>query len=485
MTATAAPTRTLTQRSASELAAAIRARELTSREVVEEHLALLQRVNPRINAVVCPRFEQARADADAADRRVAEAGPGEELPPFLGVPCTIKESFAVEGMPNCAGLVSRKDHRAPETAPAAARLMEAGAIPMGLTNVPELTMWPETINRVYGRTNNPYDASRTAGGSSGGEGAAVGSGASPIGLGSDIGGSIRIPAFCNGVFGHKPSPGLVPNTGQFPDSDLGDSAYLLATGPLVRRAADLMPFLKAIAGPDGRDPGCVELPLGDPAEVDIDGLEVLVTDDASIVPLRGEVRAARDRAAEALAGAGARVRQVSLRSLRRVLDLYLTALGRGSGASFRLLIEEATGSPVNLRTLLRRGGPHTPFTRLLLASEWTSNMVPERRVRKAIAAGQALRRELAEIVGDGVLLYPPLPRVAPRHNRTLARPWIFSSMFVFNLAGMPVTQVPLGLGRKGLPVGVQVGAAPGRDDLTIAAALELERACGGWVPPPR
>ena len=477
------PARPVTERSATELAAAIRTGEVTSREVVEEHIARLERVNPRINAVVFPLYDRARTAADEADRRVAEAQPGEKLPPFTGVPCTIKESFAVEGLPNCAGLLARKDHRATETAPAAERLMAAGAIPLGLTNVPELTMWPETVNRVYGRTNNPYDTARTAGGSSGGEGAAIGSGASPIGLGSDIGGSIRIPAFCNGVFGHKSSPGLVPNTGQYPDSELGDSAYLLAAGPLARRAEDLMPFLRAVAGPDGRDAGCLDQELGDPAEVELRGREVLVTNDASLVPLRGEIRAARDRAAAELERSGARVREVSLRSLRRVLDLYLTALGRGSGASFRLLIEESSGTPVRLRTVLARGGPHTIYTRLLIATEWLSDKVPERRVRRVLEAGRALRREVAGMVGDGVLLYPPLPRVAPRHNGTFVRPWVFTSMFVFNLAGLPVTQVPLGLGRKGLPLGVQVAAAPGRDDLTIAAALELERACGGWVPP--
>ena len=287
------------------------------------------------------------------------------------------------------------------------------------------------------------------------------------------------------MFGHKPSPGLVPNTGQYPASDLGESAYLLATGPLVRRAEDIEPFLRVVAGPDGEDTGCVEMELRDPAAVELEGLDVLVTDDATFTPVRGETRSARDRAAEALARAGARVRTVSLRPLRRVLDLYLTTLGRASGASFRSLVEESSGLPVGMRTLLRRRGPHTVYTRLLLASEWFSDRVPDRRVRKVFAAGQELRRELVGIVGDGVLLYPPLPRVAPRHNFTFARPWIFSSMFVFNLAGMPVTQVPLGLGRKGLPVGVQVAAAPGRDDLTIAAALELERACGGWVPPPR
>ena len=145
-------------------------------------------------------------DADALD----------DLPLLHGVPCTVKESISLKGMPNSAGLVARSEHRAETTAPSAQRLLDAGAIPLGVTNVSELTMWIESDNRVYGRTHNAYDRKRIAGGSSGGEGAAVGSGGSPIGLGSDIAGSIRIPAFFNGVFGHKSSSNLVPNTDMFP-----------------------------------------------------------------------------------------------------------------------------------------------------------------------------------------------------------------------------------------------------------------------------
>ena len=154
-------------------------------------------------------------------------------------------------MPNCAGLVALRDRRAETNAPAVQRLIDAGFIPLGVTNTSEMTMWIESVNRVYGRTRNAYDPHRTAGGSSGGEGAAVGSGGSPVGLGSDIGGSIRVPAFFNGVFGHKPSPGLVPNTGQYP-STAGEAAFMLTIGPLARHAEDLMPVTRIIAGPDGR-----------------------------------------------------------------------------------------------------------------------------------------------------------------------------------------------------------------------------------------
>ena len=237
----------LTERSAVDLAAAIHSRKLTASEVVEAHIELLEQANPRLNAIVADRFEQARAEARAVDQRIAmialRSEDFDELPPLLGVPFTVKESIALDGMPNTAGVLARREHRASHTATAVKRLVEAGAIPLGVTNTSELTLWIESENPVYGRTNNPYDPSRTAGGSSGGEGAAVGSGGSVFGVGADIGGSIRIPALFCGVFGHKPSAGLIPNTGMWPSSS-GEAARMLAIGPLARRAEDLMPLLR-------------------------------------------------------------------------------------------------------------------------------------------------------------------------------------------------------------------------------------------------
>jgi len=151
-------------------------------------------MHERINAVVFDRYDAALADADAADAAVAETADPDDLPPFHGVPCTIKEAIATAGMPSCAGLASRQAIRIDKNAPTVQRMIDPGAIPLGVTNTPELCLWIETENRQYGRTNNAYSANRTAGGSSGGEGAAVGSGGSPLGLGADIGGSIRIPA---------------------------------------------------------------------------------------------------------------------------------------------------------------------------------------------------------------------------------------------------------------------------------------------------
>jgi fatty acid amide hydrolase 2 len=490
MTTVATAIGSLTERSATQLAAAIRGGEVSSRDVVEAHIERLEAVQPRINAVVADRYDAAREEADAADRRVAEADGPADLPPLLGVPCTIKESIAVAGMPNCAGLLARRAHRASETAPAAARLLDAGAIPLGVTNTSEMTMWIESENFVYGRTSNAYDPKRVAGGSSGGEGAAVGAGGSPIGLGTDIGGSIRLPAFFNGVFGHKGTPWVIPNTGNFPPPD-GEVSRLFALGPLARRAEDLMPVLRAIAGPDGIDPYCREVELGDPAEVRLDGLDVVVSEHASWVPPRRELRQARDRAADALAAAGARVRRESLRSMRRALELYLAALQAGAETSFRELLEKETEQvgELALRRVgwdaLRRRGPHTVPTFALLLVETLFGRISRLRARRALAAGEALTREVEGVIGDGVLLHPPFARVAPRHGRTVGRGWVVMPTAVFNLVGLPVTEVPLGLNRRGLPLGVQVAAGRDRDHVSIAVALALERACGGWVPPPR
>ena len=258
--------------SAAALAQKIAAGELTSREVVDAHIEHALAVNPTVNAIVHDRYDDARDEAKAADRTLAERG-GVGVGPLHGVPITVKECLGLAGLRQTSGLVSRRHNLAARDATVAARLRAAGAIPIGVTNVSELMMWMETDNKVYGRTNNPYDPTRTAGGSSGGEGAIVGSGASPIGLGSDIGGSIRMPAFFNGVFGHKPSAGLIPNTGHWPMSE-GAARRYLTTGPLCRSAEDLWPTISLLAGPDGEDEACVPMKLGDPAHVELSSLTV-------------------------------------------------------------------------------------------------------------------------------------------------------------------------------------------------------------------
>ncbi len=476
----------MTEQSAVALAAAIRRRELTATEVLEAHLEVLERSRARLNAVVADRFALAREQARAIDQRIAgtslRGGALDDLPPLTGVPFTVKESIAVEGMPQSAGVLARRERRATQSAPVVKRLVEAGAIPVGVTNTSELTLWLESENPVYGRTNNPYDLTRTAGGSSGGEGAAVGSGGSVFGVAADIGGSIRVPALFCGVFGHKPSAGLVPNTGMWPTS-AGEAERLLAIGPIARRAEDLLPLLRTMAGPDGWDPQVVAMELGDPASVSLDGLQVTVVEDSSYRPMARELRDARERAVGALASAGARIRRISLPSWRSALLPFLAALQNTGTEATRVgaLLREAGESSTSLLALLFGRGQHTLPTRLTVLAEALPSRGPSQA--ELLDRSRALADELTEAIGDGVLLHPAQLFLAPAHRRTYGRPWLTTPASIFNLAGVPVTEVPLGLSSRGLPVGVQVAAAHGCDHLNIAIALELEAVFGGWTPP--
>jgi fatty acid amide hydrolase 2 len=471
----------ITERSATALAAAIRTREVTSLEVVEAHIDVLKRTAEQLNAVVVDRYEQARAEAAAVDAGLA--GGTQPEGQLLGVPFTVKESIQLEGMPNAAGLLARRNHLAPFTAPSVQRVIDAGAIPLGVTNTSELTLSIESDNPLYGRTNNPYDLRRTAGGSSGGEGAAVGVGGSPFGVASDVAGSIRIPALFCGVFGHKPSSGLVPNTGMFPPS-AGESSRMLSTGPITRRAEDLMPLLRLMAGPDGEDPVAREIELGDPAAVSFEGLSVTVVEESSMLSMSRELRDAREQAVGALLAAGAVVRRVKLRAWRRATMPYLAVLQQLGGSEARStgeLLVESGEEPPSLRSVFSRSGRHRLTTRIALSTELLpgSDRLPERQVNQ----GKRIAAQLIEAIGDGVLLHPAHPHPAPRHGRTIGRPWLMTPASVFNLAGVPVTEVPLGLSDAGLPLGVQVAAAHGADHLSIAVALKLEQIFGGWRPP--
>lgn len=276
------------------------------------------------------------------------------------------------------------------------------------------------------------------------------------------------------MFGHKPSPGVVSNDGQYPAAPR-EAVRLLQVGPIARRARDLLPVLRIMAEEPGR--------LGDPDHVSLDGLPVTTVEDASLLPMSRELRDARERAVGALAAAGAAIRRISFRSWRRAALPYLVTLQAEAGQTTLGLLEEAGAPAPTWKTLIRRSGPYTAATRITLSAERFPQLGGSSRERM-LAAGRSVASELIHAIGDGVLLHPAHPRVAPRHGRTVGRPWLVTPAAVFNLAGVPVTEVPLGLNARGLPLGVQVAAGADRDHLSIAVALELERVFGGWVPPP-
>jgi fatty acid amide hydrolase 2 len=343
----------------------------------------------------------------------------------------------------------------------------------------------ESDNRVYGRTGNAYDLRRTSGGSSGGEGASVGSGMAPFGLGADIGGSIRIPAFFNGVFGHKPTRGLVPATGQWPCAE-NDALRYLTTGPLARRACDLGPLLRVLAGPDGRDPVCEHRPVGDERAVDFRRLTVLDVREPASFPVSDDLAAARERAVATLAARGARVRRASFPALRQAIPIWAAMLQAAGGTSFAELLGD--GAPVLIGRELwpwaRRGSPHT-LPALGLAALEKAIAPFDAFTARYVDLGKRLRAELhAALEGEVVMPYPPHARVATRHGFALLPPLRWGYTAIFNVMEPPSTAVPMGLDRRGLPLGVQIVAAKWNDALCIAAALALEEAHGGWVPPP-
>ncbi len=472
----------LLQLSAIELARRIREGTNSSVEVVSVHIEQLERVNGKLNAVVASRFDAALAEAKVADTRV-RTNP-DFLGPLHGVPCTIKECFAVQDMPNCAGLVARKAFIAPEDAVTVARLRAAGAIVTGVTNTSELCMWVESNNRVYGRTNNPYDPSRIVGGSSGGEAAIIGAGASPFGLGSDVGGSIRMPAFFNGIFGHKPTGGMVPASGQFPTVGPAAGRYL-TTGPLCRRAEDLMPLLEILAGPDEGDPACRSMDLGDPRSIDVSKLRVVnvVTDGRN--PVHPSLIECQSAAAEHLGQLGCTMKEASFVGLRSAFDIWSSMFSAAEGrGKFRAAMgSKSTGTLLaDLFMILLGRCEHTLPAVVLALVEDIGHAMPQRSARM-ISQGRLLKAEMTAAIGDGVLLYPSFPQPAPRHGQPMRSPlqWVYTA--IMNVLEFPVTQVPLGLNGDGLPIGVQVVAGPGRDHVSIAVASELERGFGGWVAP--
>ena len=464
----------LLETSATGLAALVRAKKVSPVELAEAFIARIEAENPALNAVVAERFEAARKEARSAAQRLAGAGADEVLPPFFGVPCTVKEGIAVTGMPHSAGVHARKDIRADRDAVVVGRVKDAGAIVLGVTNMPEGGLWMETVNRVYGRTNNPWDTSRIPGGSSGGEAAILAVGGSPFGIGSDVAGSIRIPAAMCGVFGHKPTGGLVSNVGYWPDVP-GELDTYLCTGPMTRRAEDLLPLLSIMAGRD----------LGEATpEKDLSGLTVYAVESSGAARIRPSKKKAIRAAAKALEARGARIAELRTKGLEKTFLIWAAMMEDQAGA---LSYDEVlgNGSPISIgKEILRspfEGARHTIQALLVAGIEKLAKALPA-PIERYVAAGKRLQEELeAELGPRGVLLHPPYTRAAPRHFEPLLTPFDFVCTALFNVIGFPVTQVPTGFDENGLPVGVQVAGRRGNDALTIAVARALEEDLGGWT----
>jgi amidase len=483
-------------RSAGELLQALASRQISSRELVDVEIARIEALDPKINAVVVRDFHRARAAADAAD---AALGRGERQP-LLGLPMTVKEQFNIAGLPTTWGFVKFKDWRPDADALVVQRLKTAGAIILGKTNVPvDLADW-QSYNEVYGTTNNPWDLTRTPGGSSGGAAAALAAGFVPLELGSDIGGSLRCPAHYCGVFSHKPSLDLVPQRGALPPQTPAIPARvdLAVIGPMARSAADLALELAVVAGPDELMDGIgYRLALPPPRHDKLADFRVLVIDRHPLCQTAASVAEALDGFADRLPKIGCTVLRTSpkmpdlARTTRNYVEVLAAFFSADVSPDDRLRIEAAAQalSPDDLSLTAAR---------LRGATMSHAAWIQTSRIRGALRAGwQALFEDV------DVVLCPPMPTVAFSHDHSFATEpgpqWArrldidgkkvpydnqlgWAGIATSN--GLPSTTMPIGHDDTGLPIGVQIIGGFLDDRTTIAFAGLVEREFGGFTPPP-
>jgi Asp-tRNA(Asn)/Glu-tRNA(Gln) amidotransferase A subunit family amidase len=466
----------LTFLSATSMAGQIRQRKISPVELLEAHLARIEKLNPRLNAFVQLDSENARLQASKAGAATLK---NKALGPLHGVPVSIKSSMDVAGMHCEAGTRLRAGHVAQEDAPLVTRLRQAGAIVMGVTNTPELLMAWETDNLLYGRTNNPWDLSRTPGGSSGGEAAAIASGCSAGGVGSDGGGSIRVPAHFSGICGLKPTPGRIPATGHFPTS-VGPFALIGVVGPMARTVADLRTLFEVMQGPDDGDPSSAPIPLRKVKCEDLKNIRIGYFEDDGRVPVTKETRAAVRAGAAGLQSAGLRVDSFRPKDLERARQLWWQFFGIAGGM---LLGPMTQGHEADLSSILEE------FSGWVTAEpSHTGQTLLDTWVQRDVVRLQIL----AEMRAYPVLLCPVASIPAFRHGE---RSWDIDGQSVqyldawsycewFNLLGFPAAVVPVGTSPEGLPIGVQIVGRPWEEELVLEIAAVIEKACGGFRPPP-
>ena len=466
----------LTLLSAVAMAELIRTKKMSPVELADVHLAKIERLNPKLNAFVHTEPDWVRRAASAAESAVMR---GERLGPLHGVPISIKSSLEVAGFRCESGTRLRAGFVAQQDAPLVTRLKNSGAIVLGVTNTPELLMAWETENLLCGRTNSPWDLDRTPGGSSGGEAAAIAAGMSAGGVGSDGGGSIRVPAHFSGICGLKPTPGRIPSTGHYPASG-GPFALIGVVGPMARTVADLKALFEVMQGPDDGDCCAAPVPLRWPGVEEVKKLRIGYFEDDGRTPVTPETRAAVWKAAEALQRTGFQVEPFRPAGLDETRELWRKFFVVCGGMLIRPMFNDREHdlSPI-LKQFLEWFAAEPRLTTQTLLDAW---------IRRDI-----LRADfLAQMRNYPILLCPAAAIPAFRHGE---RSWQIEGKTVhyldawsytawFNLLGNPAAVVPVGRSPEGLPIGVQIVGRPWAEEQVLAVSAVLEKECGAWKRPP-
>jgi Asp-tRNA(Asn)/Glu-tRNA(Gln) amidotransferase A subunit family amidase len=461
-----------------DLLALLAATKLSALELAELHIQRIEQLNPQLHALVDFDPEEIRQQAVALDRSTSPRGP------LHGLPLTVKSSISVAGKLCETGSLINKGRRPAMDAEVVKRLRNAGALILGTTNCPEFLMAYETDNRLYGRTSNPWDLARTAGGSSGGEAAAIAAGLSAGGLGSDGGGSVREPAHFTGICAIKPTPGRIPTAGHLPDN-VGPFALLGTIGPMARTMADVSLLFRVISGALDIDPVAAPIPYRSPTPESLKKVHIGYFEDDGLVPVTSETRQAVQDAAHSLRRRGLHVEEFRPPSLERARELWYTFFVR-CGA---MLLEplgrdrEFDFSPT-FRDFLSIARTHPPLATGELLDAWCETDI----VRSQL---------LAEMRDFPLLLSPVCSIPAFRHGErswTLhdaggaSRPldYLDAMRFTqwFNLLGAPAAIVPISRSANGLPIGVQLAGRPYADEDVLGIASILEQDFGYVAPPP-
>jgi amidase len=474
-----------------ELVALLQARQVSAVELLDRSIARIEAHDPTLNAVVVRDFERAHAAAREADQALARG----EHRPLLGVPITVKECNNVAGLPTTWGVPGTDRLLVNEDAVAIARLKAAGAVVLGKTNVPLLLADWQTYNRVYGVTNNPWDLGRTPGGSSGGAAAALAAGYVSLEFGSDLAGSLRVPAHYCGIFAHKPTHGLVPSRGVAPPGTPSLSVEvpvdLAVVGPMARTAGDLELALHVVAGPDDAEAVGYNLVMPPPRHVDLKNFRVFVVDHHPLLPTADVVRSALGTIADRLGKLGCKLGRTSslLPDLELMSRIYGQLLMAFLGADLprdqydRLQAAATTLSPDDMSPSAARlrGG-------VMSHADW----IKTDRIRFSIA------HQWRQFFHDwDVLVCPVMPTPAFLHDHSdintrriaidgkeiaYADQALWSGLAT--LTGLPATAMPIGRSEEGLPIGMQIVGPYLEDRTTIAFAALAEREFGGFGAPP-
>ncbi|CAG9772552.1 unnamed protein product [Ceutorhynchus assimilis] len=468
--------------SATELASKIRRKQISSLDICEAYIERVKEVNPTLNAVVEDRFNEALKEAKQVNSYLQTTSLSEaeleKIKPLLGVPVTIKEACAVKGMTHCTGSLSRLGFTAENDAEAVAKLKCAGAIVLLVSNTPELCLSWETFNYITGRTNNPYDPTCTSGGSSGGEGALLGSAASLIGIGSDVAGSIRLPALFCGVFGHKPTSRIISIKGHWPMGQDDKYNDYLVVGPMARYACDLKLMMKVLCN----DKTSAELRLNE--SVDLTKLNVFFIEDirSSVI----QPYTSQD------------IKGVIEKSVKHLKEFYGSTIKDYKFKSFDnswiVCNKEITGiedTPYPFKWEAC-GDCFDLFKSPFGKSRYTWNLwyfyILDKLYKLIVSdysvENEKMKKEVVEkLDNNGVIILPTFIDSACKHNQMNFKV-SYSHLSIANALGLPATSVPCGFDKEGMPIGVQVLAAPHQDRLCLAVAEALERYFGGWIEPP-